>query len=398
MSRLLPFARPAALAVITLVFAAGLALVDALAGKSRAGGLGPAHRAHPDPPMRIVRVMDSDTACEPDCPEWLSAEGTITPGTAATFAKVVAGLGGRRLPVLISSHGGSLRDALEMGALIRAKGLAVAVARTLISNCPPRARACDGARGQAIVGGATCASACPLVLAGGVTRLVGPVPLVGVHQITTVVKEPEGVEGLTRTVKLYEQDWADKTVETYLTTMGVTEPVMSLLRKTSAASIRWLSVDEIKASRLATGALDPATPILAAAANGLNESPFGQPATADVMTAKIGGRDASGTGLTLAYRRGGGALELALNASSQGIEATATGWTATVAGGSPLILAAARPGPAHALLPRTRFCALARDGRIVVTPISAAAGALGAVTFDVTGVKGVRALFDEACP
>ncbi len=398
MNRLPPFARPIALAGLALVFAAGLALVDALAGESRARGLGPAPRAHPDPPMRVVRVMDSDTACEADCPEWLSAEGTITPGTAATFAKVVAALGGRRLPVLISSHGGSLRDALEMGALIRAKGLAVAVARTLISNCPPRARACDGARGQAIVGGAACASACPLVLAGGVTRLIGPAPLVGVHQITTVMKETEGVEGLTRTVKLYEQDWVDKTVETYLTTMGVTDPVMSLLRKTSAASIRWLSVDEIKASGLATGALDPAEPILAAAANGLNESPFGQPATADVMTAKIGGRDASGTGLTFTYRRGGGALELALNASGHGTEAAATHWTAAVAGGAPLTLAAARPGPVRGLIPRTQFCALARDGRITVTPSSAAAGALGTLTFDVAGVKGVRALFDEACP
>ena len=135
------------------------------------------------------------------------------------------------------------------------------------------------------------------------------------------MKETEGVEGLTRTVKLYEQDWVDKTVETYLTNMGVADPVMSLLRKTPAASIRWLSVDEIKASGLATGALDPAEPILAAAAPTASTEAGLARGKADVMTAKIGDRDASGTGLTFTYRRGGGALELALNESGHRTEA-----------------------------------------------------------------------------
>ena len=82
---------------------------------------------------------------------------------------------------------------MAMGELIRAKGLAVAVARTLITNCPERAPKCPTGPGRAITGGATCASACVLVLAGGVERLVGPAALVGVHQITTMVKETEGV-------------------------------------------------------------------------------------------------------------------------------------------------------------------------------------------------------------
>ena len=58
------------------------------------------------------------------------------PGTAGAFRKAILDLGGRRLPVLISSHGGSLGDALQMGELIRERRLAVAVARTLIADCP----------------------------------------------------------------------------------------------------------------------------------------------------------------------------------------------------------------------------------------------------------------------
>ncbi|MGA7195842.1 MAG: hypothetical protein WBY97_02050, partial [Roseiarcus sp.] len=122
-------------------------------------------RPRGDPPMRIVRVMSSDPVCAPNCPEWISAEGQIMPGTAAAFRKAILDLGGRRLPVLISSHGGSLGAALQMGELIRERRLAVAVARTLIADCPRRTPVCPPPRGEAITGGAVCASACPLILA-----------------------------------------------------------------------------------------------------------------------------------------------------------------------------------------------------------------------------------------
>ena len=85
---------------------------------------------------------------------------------------------------------------MAIGKLVRASGLAVAVARTLfLRNCSETAPRCPDEPGVAITGGATCASACALVLAGGVERLVGPVPLVGVHQTTTVVRETEGHDG-----------------------------------------------------------------------------------------------------------------------------------------------------------------------------------------------------------
>jgi hypothetical protein len=100
------------------------------------------------------------------------------PGTGAAFAKAIANLRDRRLPVLVSSGGGSLADAAAMGRLIRQKRLAVAVARALIEKCPARARACPQPKGQAITGGAKCASACPFILAG-VERFVGPAAMVG---------------------------------------------------------------------------------------------------------------------------------------------------------------------------------------------------------------------------
>ena len=53
----------------------------------------------------------------------------------------------------------------------------------------------------------------------------------------------------------------DEAVTGYLAAMGVGDPVMALMRKTPAASIRWLSLADLRASRLATGALDPAEPM-----------------------------------------------------------------------------------------------------------------------------------------
>jgi hypothetical protein len=332
-------------------------------------------RPRPAPPMRFVHVTSADPACAPNCPEWLSAEGQIQPGSAAQFAEAVKRLNGRRLPILIHSPGGSVPDAGAMGELIRARGLAVAVARTLIANCPETAPKCPDGPGKAITGGATCASACVLVLAAGVERFVGPVPLVGVHQITTTVKEIEGVAHLTSTRKLYEQQGIDTAVESYLAAMGVGDPVMALMRKTSAASIRWLSLWELKDSRLATVALDPADPILASGLNGLNGHAFdGDPPTADLVHVSVAVSTAGrGAALDIAFRarRGGGTVEAeaAERASPSAADATSPHWSVKLSttGVEPLQLKTDGATPVHVLVPRERFCALIRGGAIVAT-------------------------------
>lgn len=381
-----------AAAWLGVALALSLPIGAALAAGDPIPSLVPIHRGIPATPMRILRVTSSDPACGANCPEWISVEGVITQGTAAAFAQLVDDLRGRRLPVLISSPGGSVRDAIEMGQLIRKKRLAVAVARTLFMNCPDRAPKCPDPRGRATVDGAICASACPLVLAAGVERLIGPAPRIGVHQITTVLKEEEGVEHLTRTVKLYEQSAVDQTVDAYLTSAGVRDPVMTLLRKTPAASIRWLSLDEIKASRLATGTLDPLAPVRIDGANGLDALAFEDPPRPEFMSAKVPDRDGLGA-LTLIYRRGGGALGLALSQFDAG--AAPSGWTVTAAG-APLPLAKSGDGAIRAFLPRDRFCAPGGDRRIVAT--AAAAPTPTPLVFNLAGVGEILDLAREACP
>jgi hypothetical protein len=366
--------------------------------------LRPPARPRGAPPMRFVRVVSADPACQPNCPEWLSVEGRIEPGAARAFADAVERLKGRRLPVLIHSPGGSVADAAAMGELIRAKGLAVAVARTLITNCPEAAPKCPDGPGKAITGGATCASACVLVLAGGVERLAGPVPLIGVHQITTLVSETEGVAHLKSTRKFYEQRGVDAAVEAYLAAMGVGEPVMTLMRKTWAASIRWLSLAELKDSHLATLALDATEPILASGANGLNAHALeGDPPRDDIVQASIVKPVAGGGAtveVTFRYRPGGGAVEVeaierGLDAPQAADRSSPDSGVSTAVGG-PLQLKTTGATPVRTLIPRERFCALAHGSvTIASTPPERPQGF---APIEFASLAGARTLIAEACP
>jgi hypothetical protein len=355
------------------------------------------------PPMRFVRVTSADPACTPNCPEWLSAEGKIEPGSAAAFADAIANLKGRRLPILIHSPGGSVADAGAMGELIRAKGLVVAVARTLVTNCPEASPKCPDGTGAAITGGATCASACVLVLAGGVERLAAPSARIGVHQTTTLVSETEGLAHLKSTRKIYEQQGVDAAVDAYLTAMGVGDPVMTLMRKTSAASIRWLSLAELKDSHLATLALDPAEPILTSGANGLNAKAIdGDPPRADLIQARlVRALPAGGATVEIAfrYRRGGGAVEA--EAIERGLEAPQAAsplelsLASSAAGVEAVPLLTAGTIPARAIIPRERFCALARGGAAIA---AAGDGPQGFAPVQFAAMDGAGALVAEACP
>ena len=355
-------------------------------------------------PMRFVRVVSADPACKPNCPEWLSAEGQIVPGSARAFAEAVERLKGRRLPVLIHSPGGSVSDAGAMGELIREKGLAVAVARTLITNCPDASPKCPDGPGSAITGGAMCASACVLMLAGGVQRLASSSARIGVHQMTTLVSETEGLAHLKSTRKIYEQKGVDAAVEAYLDAMGVGDPVMTLMRKTWAASIRWLSPAELKASRLATLALDPAEPVLATGANGLNAKALdGDPPRAGLMQASVA-QPVAGSDETIEiafrYRRGGGVVEW--EANERGLKppeaplSVGLSLASSAPGGEAVPLPTTGRTPARALIARERFCALAHAGATIAgaTPDKQE----GFAPVELAAMDGAKALIAEACP
>ena len=140
-------------------------------------------------PMDFALVHDGN--CNETCVQWISAEGAITADTPKRFKTLLRSLKGRKLPVVLQSHGGDVDAALSIGRMIRAAGLETAVGRTQLSDCPMLEPRCaqkivrnGWSVGEVHAGGAYCFSACPLALAGGKVRAAAVTSNIGLHQIT----------------------------------------------------------------------------------------------------------------------------------------------------------------------------------------------------------------------
>ncbi|HUR42840.1 MAG TPA: hypothetical protein VMZ01_01945 [Aestuariivirga sp.] len=237
-----------------------------------------------DPPMTVVVVRSSVSGCEPDCPQWIAAEGRITGNTPALFKKALKLAGKKRLPVIITSPGGDVDAALAIGTLIRARKLDVAVGWTFFTGCWPQLKGCKlpkqqaGVyRGTAVTYRAYCASACPFILAAGQQRLLGPGAAAGVHQISTTMIEDRTlyresyivVKGkkkvLSRT--LISRKPVTRSVTTklgksqrgkltgYLKDMGVRAEFLGIFDKAPPSSIYVLQPQEAASTKLVTAFL-----------------------------------------------------------------------------------------------------------------------------------------------
>jgi hypothetical protein len=173
-----------------------LAMPPTFAADMRTTGDKPANPF--DLPMFFTIVRSNAGYCEPYCPEWIYGEGQIEADTPVAFKRVLQQVGDRHLPLIIMSPGGNVEAAIEMGRLVRQNKIAVQVGYTRFINCSPRDRTCVGDspkkgefRGMAMVNGAFCWSACPLILAGGERRLSSEWSYTGVHQVTTVYQREQ---------------------------------------------------------------------------------------------------------------------------------------------------------------------------------------------------------------
>jgi hypothetical protein len=221
-----------------------------------------------DEQMRFVVVRSSQAGCEPKCAEWISAEGRIVLSTAEQFAKVLRSLGGRKLPILVHSRGGLLGQAMDVGYLIRARGLDVAVARTVFDLCVNVPSGCkqgawSGPIGELDSQSAFCYSACTFILAGGVRRFVAPEARVGVHNFvidaTLVEKIRRTYLGKVPIETVFQNSVRPPTtnkLRSYITKMGISDDLIALMESTSAHDVRILTETELQKLRLATEVQD----------------------------------------------------------------------------------------------------------------------------------------------
>lgn len=230
--------------------------------------------------MVFSLIRTSNPACEPDCPEWIAADGYISDKTADAFKAVLDKVGERNLPLLIHSHGGRVDIAMTMGKLVRQRGMTVEIARTDFVHCEPWDEACkpdfkDGTfYGHANTTFGICNSACPLVMAGGVRRIASPFSRIGVHQLVTtrekfrnryeihrktlsngtVVSEEKLVErqkiGTVTSTDMPAS--LRKRLERYLTGMGIKPALIDLMLSKPPEEIRYLNHEELKSLGVAT--------------------------------------------------------------------------------------------------------------------------------------------------
>lgn len=153
--------------------------------------------------MRFVVVRSNEAGCEPTCPEWISAAGTIGPKTPALLKATLKTLAGRKLPVVLRSPGGDIAAAMALGRLIRKNKLSVAVGTTMFFGCQRDQKNCtaNDKKGADYIGKAVslgaCSRACALVLASGNRRIAGEGTIV--EDIPTL----GGNEGETRKLVAY---------------------------------------------------------------------------------------------------------------------------------------------------------------------------------------------------
>ncbi len=233
-----------------------------------------------DAPMRFWILRSGDPGCEPLCAEWIYAMGQITPDTIPAFKAVLKEAGDRKLPLLISSPGGRVDIAMQMGRLVRKRKMNVEVAQTRFPGCSPSYLPCAAEkqagffRGYALTIGSFCWSACPLVLAGGIRRVTGPLAHTGVHQITTVRREYQVeyrekyriVSGKKKVVgrKAVKRRTLGTSTSTklskamrrqllgYFSEMGIDAKLLDAMMSTPPTGIRRLTMDELSNFGLAT--------------------------------------------------------------------------------------------------------------------------------------------------
>lgn len=148
----------------------------------------------------------------------LELKGTITPETAPLFAAQIEQVGEYVETISLDSPGGFLESALTIGASIRESGFKTEIAE-----------------------GALCASACPLMFAGGVERVIAAQSAFGLHQIyssdQSQISSAQAMAGAQATTAR---------ITRYLDEMGVDSKVWTFALETPPARLYYLSDDELK--------------------------------------------------------------------------------------------------------------------------------------------------------
>jgi hypothetical protein len=212
----------------------------------------------PVPPMQFYVVRGAPDACGRGCDSWIAVEGKIDSGAAARFSRFFARVRGRNLPIYFYSPGGSVEQALAMGAVLREKPVVARVGRTVVNECGLEAQ--DGEaclklkqsgrelHGDISTRGAFCGSACPYLILGATTREVAADAALAVHSAKVTVSfrgpgVPPAEMVAAANVRAHER--SDHMIAAYLTRMGAGTALLDLVRTVKFEEMHILTREEI---------------------------------------------------------------------------------------------------------------------------------------------------------
>lgn len=213
-----------------------LATINALAQTSPRPPIG--DFGAPPGAMIFYVAHGAENSCGPGCSDWIAAEGGLQWDTARRLIAILDRHPARKLPLVIHSFGPSnLMAAVGMGRILHDRGLDAMVGATEVGTCADKPDAdCFALKrpGGPLEAGLstvrTCDTACVLILAGGIHRIIAPgtrVVLSG-REVRSLRAPNISDERRTALTIAHDQEF-----RAYLREMGVETEVMDIVDQDS---------------------------------------------------------------------------------------------------------------------------------------------------------------------
>ena len=189
------------------------------------------------------RVVPIGARCGDTCPRMIAAEGEIeldTPETFLAFVKANVDQPNLLAIVALSSEGGRVLAAIELGTILRRLGMAAVVERAV--ELPD---------GRTRFAGTGCYSACAYMLMGGKRRVVPAESEVGIHRMFTYETGGDPGGPVDARGRRYDDGTTGSILLRYSRLMGISPDMIATAERTSSDTVHLVTPAELKRWRLA---------------------------------------------------------------------------------------------------------------------------------------------------